>query len=153
MQQRATAGSRRNSILCAHLRYDVSIILVLAIMFAVPAFRASAADESFEAFFVRFAQDRAFAATHIRAPLTALLDPSEVPRPTERWSVQDALNKMTWPLLADQLAGREQRLVVEEGAVTLSQYDPETDGYAFSYVFKRRDGVWYLVEYHDDRPG
>jgi uncharacterized protein DUF4348 len=126
--------------------------LVLAILWAGPCLRA-AADERFEAFFVHFAQDRAFGATRIQAPLTALLDPSEAPRPRERWSVQDAVSKMAWPLLVDQLAGLEERLRVEADTVTLSQYDPETDGHAFSYIFKRKDGDWYLVEYHDDRPG
>lgn len=131
----------------------ISTVLVLTILFAVPCVRTATAEESFEAFFVHFVQDRAFGATRIQAPLTALLDPSEVPRPQEHWSTQTALRKMSWPLLVDQLAGRAESLRVEADAVTLSQYDPETDGQAFSYVFKRKSGIWYLVEYRDDRPG
>ena len=134
-------------------RFEASAILALTILFAVPCPRAAAAEESFETFFIHFVQDRAFGEARIQAPLTALLDPSEVPRPQEHWSVQDAVRKMTWPLLVDQLAGLEERLLVEADAVTLSQYDPETDGHAFSYIFRRKGGVWYLVEYHDDRPG
>jgi hypothetical protein len=131
--------------------FKIPTILVLTVLFA--CLRAAMAEESFEAFFIHFAQDRAFGATRIQAPLTVLLDPSEVPRLQEHWSIHDAVRKMMWPLLVDQLAGRAESLRVEADTVTLSQYDPETDGYAFSYVFKRKGGTWYLVEYRDDRPG
>jgi hypothetical protein len=126
--------------------------LAFAILLSLPIV-AIASNESFDTFLIHFIQDRSFAATRIRAPLPVLLDPSEIPRPQARWSVEEAMRKMTWPLSKEQLANREEKLKIRGDTITLSQYDTETDGYAFEYVFQRKDGQWFLVEFVSDVPG
>lgn len=124
---------------------------VVALMSCAPfATAATARQEDFATFFERFGSDSAFRISRVSIPLTVMLDPTEVPRKEYAWSIEQVQKEMITPHPKSKLGGLKEKVTREsEGVVKVTQMEPESDVYCYSYYFRQTKGQWFLYRYED----